>query len=247
MLGQSLQRAREARGLSREELTSRLHMGVEQLKALEQGDGAGLPEPVFVVAQARRVAARLDLNIDAEIAALRASPVFRSPAAPVHAERPPAAAAPPTGAVSVAWRPWLIAAGAGALAVSGFWALQQGWGGGRHQPQVPARLPAPAAGSAPVPGRPPATSPPAQLVLQASEPSWLEVRRADGSVLFRGSFNGERRFPLTGELQVLAGRPDLVRVLESGRPARALGPIESVAWTRFSAPVSPAPPSVPAP
>ncbi|MFO7629094.1 MAG: helix-turn-helix transcriptional regulator [Prochlorococcaceae cyanobacterium] len=63
--------AREARGLSREALASQLNMGLEQLEALETGNRSRLPETVFIVAQARRVASHLQQNIDGPIQALR--------------------------------------------------------------------------------------------------------------------------------------------------------------------------------
>ncbi len=70
-LGRSLSAAREAHGQSVEELARRLRMGVEQLRALEEGDRGRLPEMVFVIAQARRVASILDLCVDDQIDALR--------------------------------------------------------------------------------------------------------------------------------------------------------------------------------
>lgn len=67
---------REAHGLSVIALAQRLHMGVEQLKALESADQQHLPEPVFVIAQARRVADALGVEISAQIDALRGSERF---------------------------------------------------------------------------------------------------------------------------------------------------------------------------
>lgn len=46
-------------------------MGVEQLRALEEADQSNLPELVYVIAQARRVASYLDLCLDGPINALR--------------------------------------------------------------------------------------------------------------------------------------------------------------------------------
>ena len=70
-LGERLRHAREQQGISREELAERLHLGTEQLVALETADSARLHEPVFVIAQARRLAAALNLGIEPEISALR--------------------------------------------------------------------------------------------------------------------------------------------------------------------------------
>ncbi|MFM9103051.1 MAG: hypothetical protein ACKOPS_17670, partial [Cyanobium sp.] len=75
----------------------------------------------------------------------------------------------------------------------------------------------------------------------------VEVRSASGVVLLRGTLEGEQRFPLSGELRVLAGRPDLVSAASGGAPARPLGPIEAVTWYRFSPEPSPAAQPAPEP
>ena len=80
------------------------------------------------------------------------------------------------------------------------------------------------------------------LNVQAAEASWLEVRSGSGEVLFRGFFNGARRFPLQAGLRLLAGRPDLIEVSGASQPARKLGPISAVVWYTFAAP-TPSPPA----
>jgi cytoskeleton protein RodZ len=66
-------------------------------------------------------------------------------------------------------------------------------------------------------------------------------------VAAQGTLEGEQRFPLNGELQVLAGRPDLVSASSAGAPTTPLGPIEAVTWYTFSPKVSPAAAPAPAP
>ena len=72
-LAAALTQARLGAGLSVAELAKRLNMGGEQLEALESGDLDRLPEQVFVIAQARRIAQNLGVTIDGEIQALRQS------------------------------------------------------------------------------------------------------------------------------------------------------------------------------
>lgn len=72
-LGGKLAAARQAQGLSLDQLADRLRLGASQLEAIECADARRLPEPVFVVAQARRVAAFLGVDAEHELAALRAS------------------------------------------------------------------------------------------------------------------------------------------------------------------------------
>ncbi|MCH9714651.1 MAG: DUF4115 domain-containing protein [Cyanobacteria bacterium] len=248
-LGQRLEQARQAQGISRVNLAERLHMGAEQLQALEQGDRHALPESVFVVAQARRVAASLGLNIDAEITALRDNPSFQTqpskrttppPTPPPNPPRTPQPAPPESsGSAPAPGVGPLAAAGALVLALAAalFWGQQRGALTRAPQPRAPA--PEPALASSPA--SPTNTSQPAEpqqgpddLLLRASQPSWLEVRNQAGAVLFRGTLEGEQRFPLDQDLRVLAGRPDLVLVSQGSAPAQPLGPIEAVTWRRFS-------------
>ena len=63
-VGSQLRSAREAAGLSGAQLADSLHMGHEQLDALEKGERDRLPEPVFIKAMTRRVAARLQIDAD---------------------------------------------------------------------------------------------------------------------------------------------------------------------------------------
>ena len=75
-LGTALQSARQAQGLTLPELAAKLNMGLEQLEALESGERERLPEPVFVVAQARRVSGALKLDLNPLIEALGRNPQF---------------------------------------------------------------------------------------------------------------------------------------------------------------------------
>ena len=68
--GRQLAEARSAAGLSQEQLASQMHMGVEQLAALERGDQNELPEPVFIKAMVRRLSSHLGLDADALVQTL---------------------------------------------------------------------------------------------------------------------------------------------------------------------------------
>jgi len=62
-VGTAIRQGRESASISREELAQRLHMGCEQLEALEQGELHRLPEPVFIKAMVRRLASHSDLML----------------------------------------------------------------------------------------------------------------------------------------------------------------------------------------
>lgn len=72
-LGEQLTRAREGAGFSLEALAKRLRVEPRLLQALEQGDHRKLPEGVFIVALARRIAGSLNVNLEDAITNVRQS------------------------------------------------------------------------------------------------------------------------------------------------------------------------------
>jgi cytoskeleton protein RodZ len=254
-LGQALQEAREGRGLSTAALAAQLRMGEEQLQALEAGDRARLPETVFVIAQARRIAAALGVEINPlllplkqETATIKAAPAPLSgvgegrerQSARIRAQSYTSAMARPrTSGLAIRWMGSLaLLAG---VAAAGTWAWQQGpeqlarfW----PKAAAPSATPKPLKPKPPTPPRAPvaAAAPATELNLTAVQPSWLAVRSGDGKQLFEGTFKGSQRFPLKNGLQVLAGRPDLVQVSLGSSPAKPLGRIDQIRWVTFKAP-----------
>jgi len=90
-LGSSLREARRSRGLELTQLAAQLRMGEEQLTALEEADLERLPEMVFVIAQARRVATCLGVEIDGLVAPLKQGGFAIKPApAPLASAEAPA-------------------------------------------------------------------------------------------------------------------------------------------------------------
>jgi len=247
-LGQTLSQARQAEGMSIGALAARLNMGLEQLSALEAGDPSKLPEPVFVIAQARRGAESLGIAIDAEIATLRQSGDF-SPKAINLSElkfAPPAPSAnTPTEAPSGAPSPSCgIAAGGTVLWQQWQWHQQQE----RLRQQAIARQAAlvlkakqeKAAREAAAKALAEAKALQATtLTLSSPTGSWLEVRTLADKPLFRGDFRGRRPFPLAQGLKVLAGRPDLVQVQIGSAQPTPLGPVTPVRWKTFAATQAP--------
>ena len=209
-------------------------MGLEQLQALEAADTSRLPEAVFVIAQARRVASNLAIDISGPLQMLRANGPFQSQAASVQTTPSPGPAGPRPSPrpLPQILGPLALAAAILAGVATGGVLLRQQWLQQRAQPG-PAGSPIPVPTAA-QPAAVAASSP--ELVLRSQEPSWLEVKAEPGKVLFRGTFSGERRFPLGGGLQVLAGRPDLVQAQLGTAASRVLGPIDQVRWQRFNAP-----------
>jgi len=252
-LGDQLGAARRARGISLEELAGRLCIGHDQLLAIETADSARLPEMVFVIAQARRVAASLGINAEDAIAALRGARPPRSgghvsqtpsaPAKPITAARDfrPSGgtrrAAPPKQPVALPQillplLGLLLAMGAGSL-VWQTWQRQRPISAESHlpppTPTTHAKHPGTGTSTEPRP-EPPAAD---QLVLRSEQESWLEVRDNAGVTVFQGTLNGVKSFPLGEGLKVMAGRPDLVKAELAGQPPRVLGSIDQVIWRSY--------------
>lgn len=85
--GQRLREAREAAGLSREEVSTRLRLRLELIRALEEDDYAHLPPTAFVSGYLRSYARLLELPAEELLAMLDRrgeAPVLVSPVMPTH-------------------------------------------------------------------------------------------------------------------------------------------------------------------
>lgn len=227
-LGEILAQARQEAGLSPDALAKRVRIEPSLLNALEQGDHSRLPEGVFVVALARRIASVLRVNLDDAILGVRRSPWMgpgRLPGGPPPSSAPRARQPRPVPTpASLPWRTALAAL----LAASGMasaWLLSSP----RQAPGGPSPSPPPRA-AAPAPPSPESQS----LRLSASEPSWVEVREVAGRTLFEGTLTGEKRFPLGRDLEVVAGRPHAVKAAVGAGPGTPLGGVADIRWKRFS-------------
>lgn len=259
-LGEQLARAREGSGLSLDGLAQRLRMEPRLLEALERGEHQQLPEGVFIVALARRIAGTLNVDVEEGITDVRQSRLMDpKPTAPPPAadnsrhERAPRparsprqshqqTARPPGGPSMPRWG-WPLAALLAALGATAAWVFLA---------PFPSRgpIPNPAVESSPTPAperTAPQSTPRADaLRLQASEPSWLEVRDANGTSLFQGTLSGEKSFPLGRGLDVKAGRPHAVRASIGAGQATPLGGVDDIRWKRFN-PEAPTPAAPPPP
>jgi cytoskeletal protein RodZ len=254
-LATAIAQARLGSGLGVAELAKRLNMGVEQLEALESGDLDRLPEQVFVIAQARRIAQNLGVTIDGEIQALRQSGSLNTRPVELQTLKPKAdpgdtplgseANQTPRGGAML---PMLASlALASGVAAGSFFQWQQ-WQG-RQRPAIQAKQlltkpdPTKKASSTPpqAAGLAPSLTGATSLTLSSVNHTWIEVKTLKGKQLLRGDFKGRRGFPLNEGLRVLAGRPDLVLVQVGATAARPLGSISEVQWQTFTAPKAPAP------
>ena len=245
-LGRCLQQAREQKGWSVIKLAAQLHMGEQQIEALEAGERSKLPELVFVIAQARRVAEALNVDIAALLQPLKEQ---ASQWAPAPMPLAPAPAEPPSrhqqtnrprssfaARRAIRKRRLVGTALVAAFVAAGAWGWQN-----RPKGMNRAAKATTVSTAAPKPTTP-KTTPVRQtkaadmLEITAAQPSWLSVRTDQGESLFEGLIQGSRQFPLKDGLQLLAGRPDLVMVRSGESQAAALGRIDQIRWVRFKPP-----------
>lgn len=261
-VGQQLSERRLAQGLSREQLADRMHLGIEQLAALESGDRDKLPEPVFIKAMVRRLSNHLELDADALVASLGSlsdgavsnerESQQKGPLSPPL--QPPSR--PEKGAI---WL-WLVLIGATALGALA-WVQRAALLELIQQPQSnSARATATAkttttsnesiSTASTTPSITPSdtapdTAPEVALVLpstseveltnsgpitiKSKEPSWIALRR-EGTIEFEGILEGERIITNPDEIEIYAGRPDLLTVSISNGEPKVLGTISDIQW-----------------
>ena len=68
-----------------------------------------------------------------------------------------------------------------------------------------------------------------QVTLRSTGPSWVTLRR-EGRVVFDGSLEGEKVVDQPADVEIYAGRPDLVEVSAEGLSARMVGTIDDLRW-----------------
>ena len=241
--GRQLSEARAAIGLTQEQLAGQMHMGVEQLAALERGDQDELPEPVFIKAMVRRISSHLGLDADAMVQGLgpltiakskRPSPrpTTRGVAAGKQATRNPLPLLALAGVAGIGVVVWSNAAELSRFA-QGFRPTRQ-----TLEQSVPASPPdsetavdvADEAESLIVSAAP---SEDAGLTISSSQPSWIALRR-EGIVEFEGLLNGERRIENPELVEIYAGRPDLVQLTSADAETTTLGAVDDIRWIRLN-------------
>ena len=232
--GRQLAEARAAAGLSQNQLASQMHMGEEQLAALERGDQAELPEPVFIKAMVRRLSSHLGLDADAMVQTL--GPLTTNqPKRTTHGAT--TRGITPQEQRTVHPLPLVALAG---LAGLGFvvWSnaseLTRFAQGLRPPKQTlePSETDLEVAEVVEEPDVLIVPAPPTAdlgLTISSSEPSWIALRR-EGIVEFEGLLNGERKIDNPDLVEIYAGRPDLVQLSSPDAETRTLGAVNDIRW-----------------
>ena len=225
-IGGRLQEAREARGLSLEELASQTRIPVRHLQHIEREEWDALPAVTYCVGFVRAYANAVGLDgaeFGREIRDRLGGTRSRAPAPEYYQPADPARVPPRSLA--------LIAAVIGIVLVIGYVVWRNSLAGEEESAEVTvpvAEAPAPAAtqpGPAVQPAPPPAGG---QVSLVATEEVWLQIedQASGGPSLFQGTLVPGQNFviPATAQRPVVrTGRPQVLRVSVGGRD---LGPLE---------------------
>ena len=229
-VGQAIAESRESLGLSRSELSARLHMGEEQLEALEQGALHRLPEPVFVKAMVRRLANHLQLDADVLVQQLnpprQSSTVSRS-------QQLNASTRSSLRHRADLSRILLILLGfVGSGTALWVWVSRPSSTTGASVAQD---LTSAVSGASPSAGNPEIKSeqPEPRVTLRSKEPSWIALR-SNGTVVFEGLLVETREIQDPKNVEIYAGRPDLVTVSSNGTLTKPLGGIRELRWYSLS-------------
>ena len=259
-VGQQLSERRLAQGLSQEQLADRMHLGIEQLAALESGDRDKLPEPVFIKAMVRRLSNHLELDADALVASLGSLSDGAVSNERVSQQKGPTSPPlqPPSRPEKGAIWLWLVLIGATALGALA-WVQRAALLELIQQPQsnsASATAKTTTTSNESITTKPetafdtapdiaPETAPEVALVLpstsevelansgpitiKSKEPSWIALRR-EGTIEFEGILEGERIITSPDEIEIYAGRPDLLTVSISDGEPKVLGTISDIKW-----------------
>jgi cytoskeletal protein RodZ len=255
-VGQQLSERRLAQGLSQEQLADRMHLGIEQLAALESGDRDKLPEPVFIKAMVRRLSNHLELDADALVASLGSLSDGAVSNERVSQQKGPISPPlqPPSRPEKGAIWLWLVLIGATALGALA-WVQRAALLELIQQPQSNSAsatakttttsnesittAPDTAFDTAPETALEVALVLPSTsevelansgpITIKSKEPSWIALRR-EGTIEFEGILEGERIITSPDEIEIYAGRPDLLTVSISDGEPKVLGTISDIKW-----------------
>ena len=247
-VGQQLSERRLAQGLSQEQLADRMHLGIEQLAALESGDRDKLPEPVFIKAMVRRLSNHLELDADALVASLGSLSDGAVSNERVSQQKGPISPPlqPPSRPEKGAIWLWLVLIGATALGALA-WVQRAALLELIQQPQsnsASATAKTTTTSNESITTAPesslevalvlPSTSEvelanSGPITIKSKEPSWIALRR-EGTIEFEGILEGERIITSPDEIEIYAGRPDLLTISISDGEPKVLGTISDIKW-----------------
>ena len=234
-VGNRLKAAREAKGISLDEVGTQTRVPIRHLVHIENGDWDALPAPTYTVGFARSYANAVGLNgteVATELreqlgaAARPTMPAYYQPADPSRV--PPRSLALIAGVLAIAlvlgfviWRSASLDAPE----------LEETQIAGVDAPLPPeTAAPALAAAAQPLGGPSAASGAGGPVVLTAKEDVWLRVYEAGGgAALFQNTLTAGERYEVPSNAvapQIRTGRPDAIQVSVGATQIPPLGPPE---------------------
>jgi cytoskeletal protein RodZ len=248
-VGEQLRAAREAQGISLEDVASRTRIPTRHLESLESSEWSRLPAPTYTIGFAKSYAGVLGLDRTAIADALRTEL-----GAGTLAPRPEAQVYEPADPAKVMPR-WLVMVALVALvAVAAAFLLLRDRN--LSAPDEVAQVEEPVASpSAPAPAAV-AAAPTGPVVITANEAAWIQVSERGGRTLFQGELAAGQSYevPPTATAPVLrTGRPQSIRIAVGTADAPAVGAPDTTVRNVSLLPAdllrgpaaTPAPPSAP--
>ncbi|WP_106640768.1 helix-turn-helix domain-containing protein [Allosphingosinicella vermicomposti] len=226
-IGDRLKAAREAKGISLDDLAAQTRIPIRHLEHIEQGSWDALPAITYSVGFARTYANAVGLDGNAIGAELREElgATRTEPAAAVHYEPADPARVPPKSLA-------LILAVVAIILVAAYLIWRSGAidGTGVDESQlsgVETAVPAEQNVQAPVQAAPTQSAQPSgPVVLTATEEVWLRVYEAGGARLYEATMQPGQTYevPATATRpQILTGKPQAVKVTIGGTEVPPLG------------------------
>jgi cytoskeletal protein RodZ len=231
-IGIRLKAAREAQGMSLDDIAAKTRVPIRHLLHMEKGEWDALPAPTYSVGFARAYASAVGLNAAELGSELRAQlGATQTPATPSYYEPADPARVPPRSMA-------IIAAVVAVLLIIGYLVWRSTAVGDVDEDQVAGVESTPVEAPAAPPLAAPAAPPPAPaaaggpVVLTATEDVWLRVSDTGGKKLFENTLKAGERFEVPGNAakpELLTGNPGALQVAIGGAPARSLGVSGTVA------------------
>lgn len=224
-VGKRLREAREAKGLSLDEVAARTRVPTRHLQHIEDGEWEALPAPTYTVGFARSYGNAVGLDgteIGAELREQLGGGSNRA-AAPAYEPADPARV-PPRSLAIVAAVIALLLAGAYMVWRSG--AVDDSDIEAADVVSAPAEPAAPKAAPKAAAPAAPQTGP---VALTAIQEVWLRIDEEGGQRLYQGTLKAGERYeipPQAQRPQILTGRPDALRVTVGNTEIPQLGPAE---------------------
>jgi transcriptional regulator with XRE-family HTH domain len=223
-IGERLRRAREARGMSLDDVAGQTRIPMRHLQHIENEDWDALPAPTYAIGFARNYANAVGLDGPAIASELRDSiggPRRRAPP-PEYYEPADPARVPPRSIV--------IAALVLAVLLGGAYMIWRTMGGAGEETTL--AVPEPATG--PAPGQNQAAAAPApealagqRVTLTASGAVWVSITDAEGGArLFQNNLAAGQTYEVPAGARrpvITTARPQLLRASAGGRDLGALG------------------------